>query len=235
MVAPHGGAWIEINVITYQSQNIIVAPHGGAWIEINGSMELSYIRQVAPHGGAWIEILNSSGWLIIKFCRSPRGSVDWNNNVNNLQFEKTKSLPTGERGLKSAVNLKNALSYSRSPRGSVDWNITIAHVLPVITSRSPRGSVDWNCYTLFHVFPSYMSLPTGERGLKCQDNLLACDILLVAPHGGAWIEISVAGYSASVASRRSPRGSVDWNTWCFVHIVISFCRSPRGSVDWNIY
>ena len=33
-VAPHVGAWIEIQVIGYKSFDIKVAPHVGAWIEI---------------------------------------------------------------------------------------------------------------------------------------------------------------------------------------------------------
>ena len=34
-----------------------VAPHWGAWIEINGLRLLPMFIEVAPHWGAWIEIL----------------------------------------------------------------------------------------------------------------------------------------------------------------------------------
>ena len=35
--------------------------------------------------------------------------------------------------------------------------------------------------------------------------------------------------------RRSPRGSVDWNSKKFLDVRHLICRSPRGSVDWNLY
>ncbi len=34
-----------------------VAPHVGAWIEINESSNSQVIRYVAPHVGAWIEMI----------------------------------------------------------------------------------------------------------------------------------------------------------------------------------
>ena len=34
MVAPHAGAWIEINTIYAFAKLSMVAPHAGAWIEI---------------------------------------------------------------------------------------------------------------------------------------------------------------------------------------------------------
>ena len=77
-VAPHGGAWIEIELRWKMVELSRVAPHGGAWIEIpasdGGGWKLSSpltegrglklscrgltapARGVAPHGGAWIEI-----------------------------------------------------------------------------------------------------------------------------------------------------------------------------------
>ncbi len=33
-----------------------VAPHAGAWIEINRLLICLYCSRVAPHAGAWIEI-----------------------------------------------------------------------------------------------------------------------------------------------------------------------------------
>ena len=38
-------------------ETIFVAPHVGAWIEIDSLPEVGEDRQVAPHVGAWIEIL----------------------------------------------------------------------------------------------------------------------------------------------------------------------------------
>ena len=33
-VAPHAGAWIEIQILQFMRQMKLVAPHAGAWIEI---------------------------------------------------------------------------------------------------------------------------------------------------------------------------------------------------------
>ena len=77
----------------------------------------------------------------------------------------------------------------------------------------------------------------------------------VAPLVGAWIEIVICGTECSRESRRSPRGSVDWNLfqhlWAEMKILslpswerglkypaqkpvaVLKSRSPRGSVDWN--
>ena len=35
----------------------MVAPHAGAWIEINEAQPLKTVMLVAPHAGAWIEII----------------------------------------------------------------------------------------------------------------------------------------------------------------------------------
>ena len=53
-----------------------VAPHAGAWIEIEKALLLITDEAVAPHAGAWIEIV--SGCYLIRSlgCRSPCGSVD---------------------------------------------------------------------------------------------------------------------------------------------------------------
>ena len=55
-VAPHGGAWIEIEQRYNVESNALVAPHGGAWIEITKKAHDALDAWVAPHGGAWIEI-----------------------------------------------------------------------------------------------------------------------------------------------------------------------------------
>ena len=34
----------------------VVAPHLGAWIEINKTKDTKHMTRVAPHMGAWIEI-----------------------------------------------------------------------------------------------------------------------------------------------------------------------------------
>ena len=55
-VAPHVGAWIEIDMSPGEKLIIRVAPHVGAWIEIYGVVFGVDRSTVAPHVGAWIEI-----------------------------------------------------------------------------------------------------------------------------------------------------------------------------------
>ena len=77
-VAPHVGAWIEINnssndrswershptwvrglksdPLTVNRREPEVAPHVGAWIEILNPTQAPSSILVAPHVGAWIEI-----------------------------------------------------------------------------------------------------------------------------------------------------------------------------------
>ena len=59
-VAPHVGAWIEINKFNIIEKPKIVAPHVGAWIEIDTRSHPHWRFHVAPHVGAWIEILCAS-------------------------------------------------------------------------------------------------------------------------------------------------------------------------------
>ena len=75
-VAPHAGAWIEIQSVEQIGKTHSVAPHAGAWIEIiTGGEEQARIN-VAPHAGAWIEICESEHGQLNPRRRSPRGSVD---------------------------------------------------------------------------------------------------------------------------------------------------------------
>ena len=60
VVAPHGGAWIEIDLQLCDNIPADVAPHGGAWIEIYPIVPQSGAVVVAPHGGAWIEIAKTT-------------------------------------------------------------------------------------------------------------------------------------------------------------------------------
>ena len=99
-VAPHAGAWIEINrFMSRPSLNRSVAPHAGAWIEIyrysipafgyrpSHPMRvrgLKYLNRrlrgevavVAPHAGAWIEIFSRGDQRLYCTGRTPCGCVD---------------------------------------------------------------------------------------------------------------------------------------------------------------
>ena len=66
-VAPHAGAWIEIVRASLMIEEYVVAPHAGAWIEIMKQDKTYWNYGVAPHAGAWIEIpLAMALWAIYK-------------------------------------------------------------------------------------------------------------------------------------------------------------------------
>ena len=59
-VAPHAGAWIEIDNLYKAYKCPKVAPHAGAWIEMGWARPSCSSNGVAPHAGAWIEITSES-------------------------------------------------------------------------------------------------------------------------------------------------------------------------------
>ena len=75
-VAPHAGAWIEIDATSWETGTISVAPHAGAWIEIWSRSGEGNLRIVAPHAGAWIEIECFRAARRMVFGRTPCGCVD---------------------------------------------------------------------------------------------------------------------------------------------------------------
>ena len=64
----------------------------------------------------------------------------------------------------------------------------------------------------------------------CHSNATA---YVVAPFAGAWIEIINCRLNHLTVSRRSLRGSVDWNNKLPFNPSVGVSRSLRGSVDWN--
>ena len=75
-VAPHAGAWIEIQGHKDKQAYQGVAPHAGAWIEIDLGTTKPIRSAVAPHAGAWIEILLRFSLYFATECRTPCGCVD---------------------------------------------------------------------------------------------------------------------------------------------------------------
>ena len=101
----------------------------------------------------------------------------------------------------------------------------------------------------------YWSLPTRERGLKCCGPYQCDRCLRVAPHAGAWIEISLSIAQSWTLVRVAPHAGA-WIEidivlvsgkarplslptrerglkWATTHrsLILLLCRSPRGSVD----
>ena len=91
------GAWIETSVEHFDDKYLNVAPHVGAWIETDMVTYIGGADQVAPHVGAWIETSDLE-----------------------QQYQRGKSLPMWERGLKLVVLGLLARTSRRSPCGSVD-------------------------------------------------------------------------------------------------------------------
>ena len=75
-VAPHAGAWIEMQMQNEAIKATVVAPHAGAWIEIVNPCFAEVEEAVAPHAGAWIEIDPETLRVNADYRRSPCGSVD---------------------------------------------------------------------------------------------------------------------------------------------------------------
>ena len=76
------GAWIEMIRLSIKESTACVAPLVGAWIEIMKSALGGIICTVAPLVGAWIEMY-----------------------INVCVINRTKSLPSWERGLKYILAL----------------------------------------------------------------------------------------------------------------------------------
>ena len=74
-VAPHVGAWIEINKPSCPIPKGLVAPHVGAWIEINNSIQQAAVDRSLP---MWERGLKCCRVERYGRCssRSPCGSVD---------------------------------------------------------------------------------------------------------------------------------------------------------------
>ena len=98
---------------------IAVAPLVGAWIEIQVGTCVAIVVIVAPLVGAWIEIP--------KEC---------------LQDHLCTSLPSWERGLKSAGGAWLLCDYASLPSWERGLKCNTLALSVTIFRRSPRGSVD---------------------------------------------------------------------------------------------
>ena len=187
-----------------------VAPFVGAWIEIVFFQRQAKLPSVAPFVGAWIEILSSRASSFFRSGRSLRGSVDWN-------FTVVRSLSWQMR---------------RSLRGSVDWNYCSKRQYNVYSVAPFVGA--WieivNRIDIFAICPvapfvgawieifgempfvcfEWKSLPSWERGLKCDKSSQLCLGQLSLPSWERGLK-SLNSYFVSNPDRRSLRGSVDWN------------------------
>ena len=58
---------LKLDIETHLTEAEIVAPHMGAWIEINIQTMHRVDESVAPHMGAWIEIIYSISTNLLVF------------------------------------------------------------------------------------------------------------------------------------------------------------------------
>ena len=119
-VAPHGGAWIEIQNCQIRFSGLVVAPHGGAWIEIVVLLNLYVWHSVAPHGGAWIEIwdfdCDGDAYIV-----APHGGAWIEMHIRMILVLFCIVAPHGGAWIEILVDcIASAIFWRRSPRGSVD-------------------------------------------------------------------------------------------------------------------
>ena len=144
IVAPRAGAWIEtVRIVSSAKHGRSLPARERGSKPMRAACAIAE-RSVAPRAGAWIETISPAPRRGMLSCRSPRGSVDRNNDLACALF---------------AIEC-------RSPRGSVDRNVYMISSELEGAGRSPRGSVDRNTRKGDALKAAQTSLPARERGSK---------------------------------------------------------------------
>ena len=143
---------------------------------------------VASLVGAWIEICMARMYARIRMSRFPCGSVDWNESERSV------------RGRSRVASLVGAWIEINKYFSIRFWLTSLP-----LWERGLKYEEEERMKKLF------MSLPLWERGLKCKQTQRKIHWYYVASLVGAWIEISSISILNTIASRRFPCGSVDWN------------------------
>ena len=120
----------------------IVAPHAGAWIEMQYMKLSERSRFVAPHAGAWIEIIISGDRSAKDRSRPTR--------ARGLKFVKSSSFckfllsrPTRARGLKFNYLYPLHHGWRVAPHAGAWIEIRCTSYISLETEcRAPRGRVD---------------------------------------------------------------------------------------------
>ena len=117
---PTGVRGLKLFEYVILSISDMVAPHWGAWIEIDFGRKHHDQEQVAPHWGAWIEMF-CIGLLSRAWIRShPTGVRGLKSESGSWRSGCVRSHPTGVRGLKSIKYDGGAHVPCRTPLGCVD-------------------------------------------------------------------------------------------------------------------
>ena len=151
------------------------------------SCQFNRSQRVAPHVGAWIEILSSLYRSKLQAV-APHVGAWIEINCSLVMIVTCLSLPMWGRGLKWCIPAPR-----RARGGSLPmWGRGLKCPCVAVGNRA-RGE----------------SLPMWGRGLKSFAMSVAASCGNVAPHVGAWIEISRRRSRASRRPSRSPCGGVD--------------------------
>ena len=177
---------MEITKTEKKSHVFAVAPHAGAWIEMRLKLLCFIPRMVAPHAGAWIEIL--PGWV-------RRGPV-----------------PVAPHAGAWIEIMPAIFPYQFRPVAphAGAW----IEILPTSLQKWDQLSLPMRGRGLKSgPFCGHgraeVSLPMRGRGLKYAIFDRKTNSVEVAPHAGAWIEISTSCVISRKEVSRSPCGGVD--------------------------
>ena len=117
------------------------------------------------------------------------------------------------RGLKRELSSLHLLHGCRTLCGCVDWNFACIGIVIIGIGRTLCGCVDWNDWYII-----IQSIKVSRTLCGCVDwNVLIiwiCNVLVVAPYVGAWIETGRIERQSTARDSRTLCGCVDWNN-CF--------------------
>ena len=144
----------------------------------------------------------------------------------------------------------NFIDFVTSREGSVDWNVSRfdLHIVIMVTSR--EGSVDWNHISVRMGKKEKRHFPWGKCGLKFKDKAPYDAWERSLPVREVWIEIGYDSHSGGFwpslpvrevwieifwfwrvdrgAGVTSREGSVDWNSFNFCFLYVTYRHFPWG-------
>ena len=256
-VAPFAGAWIEILTLGIDTENPIGRSLRGSvdWNSLSScrwsdsvmslpSRErgLKYIHpvspntlcKVAPFAGAWIEIFQRRLWNSCVRSRSLRGSVDWNNAAIITRYVNSVA-PFAGAWIEIYFNFVFASWAFVAPFAGAWIEITHLLHLSFALTVAPFAGAWIEIQVTEKISERNAVAPFAGAWIEILLVKANWYCLWVAPFAGAWIEMQLLVCRHGKTSRRSLRGSVDWNYFNRLLSVLHLRRSLRGSVDWNTW
>ena len=144
-----------------------------------------------PVRGAWIEIAICDIVHVIHIRRSPCGERGLKSAHQLRPTPQCRRSPCGERGLKCFTRLPgfSAPSMSLPVRGAwIEMQMQLGRAA-ALAGRSPCGERGLKYPPLAIPKTQRCRSPCGERGLKCKEMKALIDLMESLPVRGAWIEI----------------------------------------------